>query len=419
MRICLVSVVTYGHGVKGGMEIHGRILTRELATRGHDVTVISSRHPSGQESERLDGITFHYLRDTVFGSQKGTWASACDRRFRELHREHPFDILCCQHMIVPTTLIDFARQHGVPVVVLTEGLAGWVLLSEIRQAMSHRKGYGRLGRRLGAFLYYYLGWELPVARRCDALIAVSNEVARSVPRWCGVSPRKVYTVYNGVDVQAFAPNPEAREAVRRQYCVVPEDRLIVFLSHVTRQKGLHVLIKSLPDVLAQRGGVKLLVAGGGEYLDEARRLVEAMRLQQSVMFGGHVPHERTAGHLNAADLFVLPTVRQEGMPFALLEAMACLKPVVASRIGGIPSVVQHGVNGLLVSPGNAADLTRAVLRLLDDEELAERIARKARETVVRNYSIDSMVDGTLRVFDAALRRIRPTLPWRHEANASK
>lgn len=418
MKICLVSVVTYGHGIKGGMEIHGRILTRELAARGHDVTVISSRHPSGQESERLEGITLHYLQDTAFASQKGRWASACDRRFRELYQEHPFDILCCQHMVVPTTLIDFARQHGVPVIVITEGLAGWVLLSEIRQAVSHRKGYGQLGRRLGAFLYYYIGWELPVARRCDALIAVSNEVARSVPRWCGVSPRKVYTVYNGVDIQAFAPNPEAREAVRRQYCVIPEDRLIVFLSHVTRQKGLHVLIKSLPDVLAQWRGIKLLVAGEGDFLDGAKRLVGSLGLGRHIIFTGHVPHERSASHLNAADLFVLPTLRQEGMPFALLEAMACQKPVVTSRIGGIPSVVEHGVNGLLVPPGNAAGLTRAILRLLDDEELAERIARKARETVVRGYSIDSMVDGTLRVFDAALREMRPTLPSRREANAS-
>lgn len=418
MRICLISVVTYGHGIKGGMEIHGRILTRELAARGHDVTVISSRHPSGQESERLEGVTFYYLRDTAFASQKGTWASACDRRFRELHQAHPFDVLCCQHMVAPTTLIDFARQRGVPVVVIIEGLAGWVLLSEIRQVMSHRKGYAQLGRRVGSFLYYYLGWELPVARRCDALIAVSNEVARSVPRWCGVSPHKVYTVYNGVDVQTFVPNSEAREAIRRQYCVVPEDRLIVFLSHATRQKGLHVLIKSLPDILAQRGGVKLLVAGEGDYLEGAKRLMNSLGLERHIIFAGHVPHEWSTSYLNAADLFVLPTLRQEGMPFALLEAMACLKPVVASRIGGIPSVVEHGVNGLLVSPGKAADLTRAVLRLFDDEELAERIARKARETVVRGYSIDSMVDGTLRVFDAALRAIRPTLPRRREANAS-
>jgi glycosyltransferase involved in cell wall biosynthesis len=418
MKICLVSVVTYGHGIKGGMEIHGRVLTRELAARGHDVTVISSRHPSGQESERLDGITFHYLRDTTFASQKGAWASACDRRFRELHREQPFDILCCQHMVVPTTLIDFARQRGIPVVVIIEGLAGWMLLSEIRQAMSHRKGYGQLGRRLGAFLYYYLSWELPVARRCNALIAVSNEVAQSVPRWCGVSPRKVHTVYNGVDVRTFAPNPDARETVRRQYHVATEDRLIVFLSHVTRQKGLHVLIKSMPEILAARKGVKLLVAGEGDDLEGAKHLMDSLGLERHIIFAGHVPHEYSPRYLNAADLFVLPTLRQEGMPFALLEAMACQKPVIASRIGGVPSVVEHDLSGLLVPPGKATDLTRAILRLFDDEKLAERLARTARETVARSYSIDSMVDGTLRVFDAALREIRPTLPWRRKADAS-
>lgn len=406
MRICLVSVVTYGHGIKGGMEIHGRILTRELAARGHDVTVISSRHPSGQESERLEGVEIHYLQDTAFASQKGTWASACDRRFRELHQKHPFDILCCQHMVVPTMLIDFARQRDVPVVVITEGLAGWVLLSEIRQAVSHHEGYGQLGRRMGSFLYYYLGWELPVAKRCDALIAVSNEVARSIPRWCGVNPRKVYTVYNGVDVQAFAPDQAAREAVRRQYQVAQEDRLIVFLSHVTRQKGLHVLIHCLPDVLARQGRVKLLVAGEGDYVEGAKRLVDSLGLGSHVIFAWHVPHERSASYLNAADLFVLPTLRQEGMPFALLEAMACQKPVVASRIGGIPSVVEDGVNGLLVVPGDHVALKHAILRLLDDQGLADRLSHQARETVTRGYSIDSMVEGTLKVFEGAIERKR-------------
>lgn len=403
MKICLISVVTYWHGVKGGMEVHERILARELAARGHDVTVMTSRHPSGLKSERREGVEIHYLQATVFGSQRGNWASECERYFQELHHKKAFEIVCCQHMVVPSGLIGFAQQQEVPIVVITEGLSSWMLLSEVSEALSHHKGYGRLWRRLGAFLYYYLGWELPVARRCDALIAVSNEVARSIPKWCWVSHHKVHTVYNGVDVEAFAPDPNAREAVRKSYQVSSGDRLIVFLSHVTRQKGLHLLIGCLPDILANAGRVKLLVAGEGEYLAEARQFVNTLGLGPYVAFAGHVPHERSPGFLNAADLFVLPTLRQEGMPFALLEAMACQKPVIASRIGGIPSVVEHGVNGLLVSPGNRAELGNAILRLLGEGDLADRLSRKARETVVSDYSIGSMVGGTLKVFEEAIK----------------
>lgn len=406
MRICLLSVVTYWHGVAGGMEIHGRVLAKELAARGHDVTVLTSRHPSGMSSDRQDGVAIHYLKDTTFASQKGNWAVECGRIFKALHENKAFDVLCCQHAIAPRALMKFARYHGVPVVIIIEGLAGWVFLSEIRQVLSLNKGYGLLGRRLLSFLYYYVGWELLGAWACDALIAVSDEVARSLPRWCGVPSDKVYTVYNGVDSTVFAPDRNAREAVRKQYGVSSGERLIIFLSHVTKQKGLHLLLNCLPAVLAQYGQIKVLVAGTGDYLVEAKRLVEVMGLHSHVMFAGHVPHERTADYLNAADLYVLPTLRQEGLPFSLVEAMACQKPVIASCIGGIPSVVTHGVNGLLVAPGDSNDLCQAIVRLLGDKGLATRLSVEARETVGREFTVKRMVEGTVAVMERV--RVRRT-----------
>ncbi len=223
---------------------------------------------------------------------------------------------------------------------------------------------------------------------------------------------------NGVDITAFVPDQNAREAVRTQYGVLPDDRLVMFLSHVTRQKGLHLLLNCVPAVLAQQGRAKVLVAGTGDYLDEAKRLVATMGLQSHVMFAGHVPHERTADYLNAADLYVLPTLRQEGLPFSLIEAMACQKPVIASRIGGIPSVVTHGLNGLLITPGDSHDLRQAIGRILADNELAERLSLKARETVVAGYSLENMVQGTLDVFETVLSKKRIAIHRRQESHVS-
>jgi glycosyltransferase involved in cell wall biosynthesis len=418
MNICLISVVTYRHGINGGMEVHGRLLAKGLAARGHAVTIITSRHPSGLATERSEGVEIHYLQETGFASQKGNWAAECGSSFRALHERKAFDVLCCQHTVAPPAVMRFAQHQNIPVVVIIEGLAGWVFLSEVRQAFSHHKGYGQLGRRLLSFLYYYLSWEVPVARKCDALIAVSDEVARSIPAWCGVRADKVCTVYNGVDVGAFAPDSSMRETMRKQYGISPDDRLIIFLSHVTRQKGLHLLLTCLPDVLAQHGRTKLLVAGEGDYLSEAKGLVDTMGLRSHVIFTGHVPHERSADYLNAADLYVLPTLRQEGLPFSLVEAMACQKPVVASRIGGIPSVVRHEINGLMVQPGDPDSLGQAIVRVLADTELAASLSRKARETVVAGYSLESMVQGTLKVFETVLGKKRSALHSRQETHAS-
>ncbi|MCX5723563.1 MAG: glycosyltransferase family 4 protein, partial [Nitrospirae bacterium] len=416
--ICFVSLVTCWHGMNGGMEVHGRLLARALVAGGHDVSIISSRHPSGKEVEVDGGVNLYYLAQTEFGSQRGNWSAACARQFDFLQRQKPFDILCSQQAVVPGQVVRNARAANVPLVMIMEGLEGLMLLSEIRQMMSHRKDYGQLGRRLFSFLYYYLRWELPLARTCDAFIAVSDEVARSISRWCGVSAAKVNRVYNGVDVTAFAPDRKARAAIRTQYGVMEDERLIVFLSHVTRQKGLHLLLKCMPAVLAQQGRTKVLVAGTGDYLDEAKRLVDRMGLQSQVLFAGHVPHERTVDYLNAADLSVLPTLRQEGLPFSLVEAMACQKPVIASRIGGIPSVVIHGLNGLLVAPGDSHELGQAIVRLLADTELAERLSRKARETVVAGYSLENMVQGTLDVFETVLSKQRIAVHRRQDTHVS-
>jgi len=418
MRVCLLSIVTYRHGIAGGMEVHGRTLTRELAAGGHDVTVITSRHPSGVTCERQEGVEIQYLNETTFASQKSNWARECFKRFKVLHQAKAFDVLCCQQAVAPRALMNFAELHGVPVVIIIEGLAGLVFLSEVSQTVSHHKGYGQLGKRFLSFLYYYLRWELPGVRKCDALIAVSDEVARSIRNWCGVGADKVYTVYNGADTHAFAPSENSRELVRRQYGFAPDDGLIVFLSQVTKQKGLHLLINCLPDVLAQHSRTKLLVVGEGDYLDDARRLVEAMTLQSHVVFAGAVPHERSADYLNAADLYVLPTLRQEGLPFSLVEAMACQKPVIASRIGGIPSIVVHGINGLLVTPNDIESLGQAIVQVLADKELAANLSQKARETVVGGYSLKTMVQGTVKVFEAVLGKKRPALRWGQETRVS-
>ncbi len=89
-----------------------------------------------------------------------------------------------------------------------------------------------------------------------------------------------------------------------------------------------------------------------------------MGLEREVIFAGPVLHEEAASYINACDLFVLPTIRQEGLPFAILEAMACQKPVIVTQIGGISSVVRDGSNGILVAPGDLEKLQEAIGLLL-------------------------------------------------------
>lgn len=406
MNVCLLSLVTVWHGVKGGMELHGQLLAEGLAGLGHEVTILSSRHPSGAEAAVAGAVTRYALAGTRFGSQRAGWAAACSRALGELHRRRPFDVVCCQQAVLPGRVLRFCRRAGIPIVALMEGHEALALASEVRQSLSHRTGYARLPRLVLAFAYHYTRWELPLMRTADRIIAVSDEIARSLRRWFGVSRERIEVVYNGVDTRRFRPDPERRAVTRRALGLGEDEAMVLFLSQVTRQKGLHVLLHALPRVRDAWPRVRVVVVGAGDYLADGQALARRLGVSPHVVFVGEVPHERAAEYLAACDVFVLPTLRQEGLPFAVLEAMASEKPVLVSRIGGLTSAVQDGLNGLLVPAGDPEALAGGLVRLLADRELARRLARSARDTVLRAFSAEHMVRGTADVFERAVKARR-------------
>ena len=406
MNICLVSLVTVWHGVKGGMEIHGKLLTEGLVGLGHEVTILSSRQPSGAQVAATAGLNHYALAHTRFGSQRGGWASECFRAFGELHSRRPFDVVCSQQAVLPGRMLRLCRRAGVPVVALMEGHEGLMLVSEVRQSLSHGTGYARLPRRALASAYHYVRWELPLMRAADRIIAVSDEIARSLGHWFGVARERIEVVHNGVDTGRFRPDSERGASIRRALGLGEDEAMVLFLSHVTRQKGLHVLLRALTGVRATWPRVRVVVVGAGDYFADGQALAQRLGVSSQVLFVGEVDHERAPEYLAACDVFTLPTLRQEGLPFALLEAMACQKPVLASRIGGVPSVIRDGVNGVLVPAGDSEALAKGLLSLLADRQLAGRLARSARDTVLRAFSAEHMVRGTADVFERVVKARR-------------
>jgi len=404
MNICFFSIVTYWHGVKGGMEIHGKLLSEELVERGHKVIIISTKHPKGIEYEERNGVKLIYLKNTIFGSRRHNWKRASIKEFFELDKADKIDIICCQDPIISYRLFIKEREKVIPLIVIIELHKGLLFLSELNQTVSHKKGVIRLIKEFLSFLYYFLAWELPNLQRYDAVIAVSNEVSRSIHRLYRVNKNKIYTVYNGVETDLFFPNQIQRERIRKTLAISNDEIILLFLSFITKQKGLHLLINALPIILKTNNQVKLIVVGEGDYLNEAKQAVKQLRLEKYVIFLGHVPREEASHYINASDVFILPTLRQEGMPFSILEAMACQKPVIASRIGGIPSIIDNGVNGLLIPPGNVSKLIEKILFLLDNKKYANKIATNAREKAITKFSLQEMINETIKVFELSINR---------------
>jgi glycosyltransferase involved in cell wall biosynthesis len=193
---------------------------------------------------------------------------------------------------------------------------------------------------------------------------------------------KLNMVYCGIDPDEFMPRPGS-----------PDDGAfrIMCVSRMVPVKGLHVLVRAVARLVEEGLDVRATLIGQGPGREQVRALAAELGIEDRIELPGAVGEDEIRDHHAAADVFCLPSFA-EGLPAVLLEAMAMERPVVTTRIMGIPELVQEGVNGLMVAPGNVDQLVDALRELATDPERRRRMGRAGRERVVAEFS----VDGTAR-----------------------
>lgn len=231
--------------------------------------------------------------------------------------------------------------------------------------------------------------------RYERVISVSEDLLEHSLA-AGVTRERSLLLENGIDTAHHRRRLTTSEAQRR-VGLAPGRRLIVAAGRLSAEKGFDVLLRAFERVV--RGGVEaaLWIAGEGRERGDLERLARELALGDRCRLLGY--REDVPELLEAADIFALSSHR-EGLPNALLEAMALETPVVATRVAGIPRVIEHDVNGLLVSPASADELASALLRLLGDPGRARSLAQAARRTVEQRYSFDARMRRLARLYDA-------------------
>ncbi|GAB6036598.1 hypothetical protein JCM15519_11570 [Fundidesulfovibrio butyratiphilus] len=220
--------------------------------------------------------------------------------------------------------------------------------------------------------------------RADWVIAVSSETARTLTEM-GVSPRRIRVVENGIDIAAYTLEPDPR--LRTELGLEPEDRVLLSVGRLTEQKGHVHLLDALPAIVAREPRTRLVVLGEGELRAPLERQAASLGMTDHVRFVGVRPD--VARVLALAEIFAFPSL-WEGTSLALLEAMAATKPIVATDIDGNRPVLAHERDCLLVPPADPAALAGAVLRLLNDRELARTLARTAHQEARRQFDVRAM-----------------------------
>lgn len=259
-----------------------------------------------------------------------------------------------------------------------------------------------LHTRSSVRLRAYRMLDLQLLRQAAAVFTVSAVQARALARR-GVSRERLRVAPTVIDADAFARRAgdvADVAAARRELGVPPDARHIVAAGRLARQKGFDVLLAALPEVEASLRGVHCTIAGEGPERGALERAIAAAGVGATVRLIGY--RSDMAPLLATADAVTAPS-RAEGLPLLLLEAMALGRPVVATRVGGVPEVIRDGGTGILVEPGDAPGLAAALIGLLSAPSEAERVGTAGARFVREHHSPRAAAEVLAEAYRSVLR----------------
>jgi glycosyltransferase involved in cell wall biosynthesis len=286
--------------------------------------------------------------------------------------------------------VDILHTHLFDPSVL--GLSGgWIARTPLRIVTRHYSNYHtRIARPIHVWL------DRLCTRLSHRVIAVSQHTADHLIGVEHAPPTKVSVVHNGIDFERVrVSSPDAPARIRAQLDLVGTP-IVLMAARMHPEKGYEHLLASLPGVLAQVPELILLVAGTGPLEARYRALCGSMGIERSVRFLGF--RRDLADLIVASDLVVLPSLA-EAFGLVAAEALYLGVPVVASRVGGIPEIVDDGIDGLLVPPGDDEALTGALARLLLDGARRRTLQGAGRDKIASRFGFRSMIMAYERLYD--------------------
>ena len=318
---------------------------------------------------------------------------------------------------------DHARFHGVPVELLPcNGRLDARAVKKLRRVIReqeinaiHTHGYkadvygyaANLGLRtpmlstchtwydndLAAYLYGVL--DRRILRRFDMTIAVSEAVADAL-RAAGVSPEKIRIINNGIDLESL----NSKAATLRTE-LNTKKKIVGVVARLAPEKGIEHLLKAATEVLQKRQDVLFTIVGDGPDRRKLETMAQELGIAAHVIYTG--ARSDMPGVYASLDVLVQPSLK-EGLPMTLLEALASRRPAVATRVGAVPRVVLHEKTGLLVEPADSRALAAAIVRLLQDDALRQRVGEAGHARVRENFSSQAMARNYLDLYQSVAQK---------------
>lgn len=377
---------------RGGEGVHIASLIRALESAGHEVTLVS---PPGVDPLRTAGATpvdkgaaaLHGIQrlwrwvsrhtpQLAFEALELAYNAYAAWRLRPVLSGRRGAVFYERYAFFLAAGGWLARRRGHPVIL------------EVNEVAGEARARGQVMVPLARWI------EGHVFRRADALLCVSSFLAEEARRR-GARAEGVHVVPNAIDPRVFTAGETAVE-VRKRYGL---DGSVVagFLGWFDRWDRLDLLVDVAGELREQHPELRILLVGDGPAAEELRRAVTAAGLQGKVVLTGAIPRRDVPRHIAAMDIGVLPDSNRFGSPIVLFEMMAMGKAVVAPDIAPIRDVLQDGVTGRIIPPGDREALRRVLRELLGDREAREALGARARERVMAEHTWDANARRVLAV----------------------
>ncbi len=300
-------------------------------------------------------------------------------RLKELLRRHDIDILHCHGYKADT--IGFLTSRLTKVRLVSTCHGWWPNTPKLR---------------------FYDFIDTGVLKFFDKVVAVSPQIYDNLAKR-NISPSKLEVIPNGIDVNRFEAGTD-KEAIKKELGIKREDFVVGSVGRLSSEKGLIYLLEAASKVKTKMRDVSFVIVGEGDMKQDLIDYAKELKIDDKVIFTGY--REDADRIFPVFDLFVMPSLT-EGLPLALLEAMAAGKAVIASNVGGIPAVIEHGKTGLLVAPRDVSKIEKTILDLINNRKLVDAIADNGRKFVENNFSLSASIDRYEELYTRLLKDDQP------------
>jgi glycosyltransferase involved in cell wall biosynthesis len=366
-----------------------------------DVNILyieSSRSWGGQEYRtclEINWLNSHGHRAWLIcnpESQVHSKASELGTRLTTMPLRSRFDPLCSWR------LWRFCRQNEIDLLKTYSSKDHWICLPLYFSGIPLSRARcitDPIGSRSRAFVFKH---------GCSQIVADASVIKRQLVEEHGVDPAKIQVIGSAVDLQRFRP-PRDRKKFRREIGVGDNTPVIGNVGMIRPDKGQLELVKAAPLVLEKRPNARFVIVGQGTGILKrginVRNAIDRAGLADKILMAGY--RWDTPDVYAACDMIVIASLRTEASPIVLREAFASGRPVIATKVGDIPEIMQHRQNGLLIEPADTQALAAAILEFISDPKLAAHCAANGLRYATEHFSFDKMMQAKLHADFAVLR----------------